>query len=469
MISSEDSSRRSSIPCVPVNYKGSKRQKAGKSLIPRFMFKQAKPTIDYFSLKKDSAKTKNSVSYSPTDYCEPLKIKGSYISRKTAKKVESLLSSFQDKPRQKSVNLPGKSKIPVPKKTNVSTPSTTTTRTSHRNCTTCSHRASSLKNTVNTVKKKNSRVRFNLTKDNQDNQDNQVHYSTSIKKPLQNLFKKRVSPLQPSTTLIKSVDLSPNSNSHKENTVSPLQKPSTPTLIKNDDLSQPSTPTLIKSDDSSPTSDLYKENTVSPSTPTLIKNDDLSPTFNSHKENTSPLQPSTPKSDDLSPFNSHNVSPLQSYTPTSPETNDLVFVCTPTLIKSDDLSPTSNSHKETNDLVFICTPTLIKSDDLSPPTSNSHEKNDLVLVCSSLKIKYTSLKIKPEASISITHSNVEVSTTSIIKPELASILLYKAEKDLSSTKQQADENVEYAPTLVGNVCKNIVRFSNFISKIKTLV
>ncbi|PKC06895.1 hypothetical protein RhiirA5_400124 [Rhizophagus irregularis] len=436
MISSEGSSRRSSIPCVPVNYKGSKRQKAGNSLIPRFMFKQAKPAIDYFSLKKDSAKTKKSVSYSPTVYCEPLKIKGSYISRKAAKKVESLLSNFQDKPRQKNVTLPGKSKIPVPKKTNVSTPlTTTTTRTSHRNCTTCSHRASSLKNTVNTVKKKNSRVRFNLTKDNQDNQDNQVDYSTStsIKKPLQNLFKKRVSPLP----LIKSDDLSPNSNSHKENTVSPLQKPSTPTLIKNDDLS--------------PTSDLYKENTVSPlqkpSTPTLIKNDDLSPTFNSH-----------------------NVSPLQSYTPTSPETNDLVFVCTPTLIKSDDLSPpTSNSHKETNDLVFICTPTLIKSDDLSPPTSNSHEKNDLVLVCSSLKIKYTSLKIKPEASISITHSNVEVSTTSIIKPELASILLYKAEKDLSSTKQQADENVENAPTLVGNVCKNIVRFSNFISKIKTLV
>ncbi|CAB4434305.1 unnamed protein product [Rhizophagus irregularis] len=436
MISSEGSSRRSSIPCVPVNYKGSKRQKAENSLIPRFMFKQAKPAIDYFSLKKDSAKTKKSVSYSPTVYCEPLKIKGSYISRKAAKKVESLLSNFQDKPRQKNVTLPGKSKIPVPKKTNVSTPSTTTTRTSHRNCTTCSHRASSLKNTVNTVKKKNSRVRFNLTKDNQDNQDNQVDYSTStsIKKPLQNLFKRRVSPLQPSTTLIKSDDLSPNSNSHKENTVSPLQKPSTPTLIKNDNLS--------------PTSDLYKENTVSPlqkpSTPTLIKNDDLSPTFNSHKENTSPLQPSTPKSDDLSPFNSHNVSPLQSYTPTSPETNDLVFVCTPTLIKSDDLSPpTSNSHKETNDLVFICTPTLIKSDDLSPPTSNSHEKNDLV--------------------------NVEVSTTSIIKPELASILLYKAEKDLSSTKQQADENVENAPTLVGNVCKNIVRFSNFISKIKTLV
>jgi hypothetical protein len=46
------------------------------------------------------------------------------------------------------------------------------------------------------------------------------------------------------------------------------------------------------------------------------------------------------------------------------------------------------------------------------------KNNDLVLVCSFLKIKHTSMKIKPEASISITYSNVEVSTTSVIKPEL---------------------------------------------------
>ncbi|CAB4445357.1 unnamed protein product [Rhizophagus irregularis] len=79
--------------------------------------------------------------------------------------------------------------------------------------------------------------------------------------------------------------------------------------------------------------------------------------------------------------------------------------------------------------VMYCTPTLIKSDDLSPPTSKSHEKNDLV--------------------------NVEVSTTSIIKPELASLLIYKAEKDLSSAKQQADENVKNAPTLIGNLYFNL--------------
>src|SRR5438067_10823602 len=79
---------KSFIPNVPVNYTCSKRQKAGKSFIPRFMIihskqaKNGKPElshVNYFNLKND----KTSISYSPTNYCKPVKNGRSYIPRKT--------------------------------------------------------------------------------------------------------------------------------------------------------------------------------------------------------------------------------------------------------------------------------------------------------------------------------------------------------------------------------------------------
>ncbi|GBB84698.1 hypothetical protein RclHR1_11290002 [Rhizophagus clarus] len=422
MASLESSLRRSSS----VSSVSTKEQKVGKSFIPRFktfyskQTKNGKPsltrvdTTDYYSFKKDSARTRTSISYSQN---EPLKTRN--ILRKP-KKVESLLSNIQEKSRQKiATSLLGKSKIPVPastKKMCVSTPSlistknaAPSTRVSHRNCTSCAKSKSlnTTVNTANTVKRKNSRI--NRIKDNQDDpiKNDNASTSSSIKKPLRKLsqtfLKKRVSPLQPSTP--KREELSP-----------------TPTLI---------TPPL------SPTPTLFKRELTS--SPPLIEREELSPT------------PSLFKRDELPPFfTSHK------------ETNDLV--CTPKKNKRTSLLiPINVEVSSTSSVSLPPTPTSLTYDELLPtstydelsPTTLHKETNDLV--CSSTKNTHTYLQKsinKPEASISTTQI-VEVSSTTSIIEKNSSVI--------------DDENGEDVPKLLTNVYKNVVRFSRFISKIKIIV
>ncbi|GBB97502.1 hypothetical protein RclHR1_00030059 [Rhizophagus clarus] len=421
-MTTSEGSKRSSIPSVPINYTCNKQQKIGKSSIPRFMVnyskhaKNGKPHIDateYYNFKKDK------ISYSSTNYSEPLKSKN--FLRKPIKKVESLLSSIQEKSRQKVVtSLLGKSKIPVPisaKKATVSTPSTListlistkkATRVSHRNCTSPAKTFNTVINTVNTVKRKTSRVlRSNRIKVNQDDSiKNDVtpscnSPSISAKKSLipvrklsQNLFRKRVSPSQPQPSTPKRDDLSS----------------STPALIKRDELSP--TPTLIKRDEMSPTPP-FKRDEMSP-TPTLFKRDALSP---------SPL-----KRDELSP----TPPGLSSFSTSNKEINDLeccslqksinVEVSTtssislPSTPTCDELSSTST---ETNDLEqksidveisatsSISLPSTPTCDELSSTSTSNKETNDL-------EQKSVEMEISTASSVSLpsTPTCDELSSTS---------------------------------------------------------
>jgi hypothetical protein len=218
---------KSFIPSVPVNYTCSKRQKAGKSLIPRFKLinskqtKNGKPSlsrVNGVNLKKD----KISVSHKPAK-------NRSYIPRRVAKKVEPLPCRIQEKAQRKTVepkptSLFGKSKIPVPistKKANISNP------TSHRRiCTSikkedaCASRFDVIQDdqvrvlTLNAVKRFEAQMQVlafdAIKKDSSSHAPIPTSFRSLIpvRKLTGTLFKKRVSPLQPSTlTSVKKDEL----------------------------------------------------------------------------------------------------------------------------------------------------------------------------------------------------------------------------------------------------------------------
>ncbi|CAG8460543.1 11936_t:CDS:1 [Funneliformis mosseae] len=236
--------RKSHIPSVPVNYTYSKRQKAGKSFIPRVAKQPDNESeklalsrvnsIKHLNLKKDKT------LFAPVNYCKPTtKNTSSHIPHiKAAKKVVPRQEKSLDKP----TTLFGKSKIPVPistKKAKVAIINSTKktdikTRTSiHiRTCTSTHIRTTSthIRTCTSTIKKKDVRACVSVKKNNQvhissfnaikgddakarvltfdaikkDETLSRISTITSIKKSLipvrksrYNLFKKRVVPLQP--------------------------------------------------------------------------------------------------------------------------------------------------------------------------------------------------------------------------------------------------------------------------------
>ncbi|CAI2180545.1 17685_t:CDS:1 [Funneliformis geosporum] len=330
--------RKSHIPSVPANYTYSKRQKAGKSFIPRIACPSKLPdnesekfslsrinSINHFNLKKEKT------LFAPVNYCKPAtKNTSSHIPRiKATKKVVPRQEKSLDKP---TTTLFGKSKIPVPistKKAKVSIINSTKktdikTRTSiHiRTCTSTHIRTTSthIRTCTSTIKKKDVRACVSVKK------KNQVHISSF------NAIKD-----DDTKTRVLTFDA----------------------IKKDENLSRFSTLTSIKK--------------------SLIPV--RKSKYNLFKKRVVPLQPS-------SLISVQNESFAQSST----------FIL-----------------KEQNSLVY---------------TTLKNKRIPLQ--------KYVN---NPEASIFISH-NV-LTSTSIIKPELSSIsLLYKAEKDLSTIKHQAEENDE---------------------------